>query len=50
MSRSPSSVLLPFVGGGFSKKIDYRQKGTLILTSLLDLDVCFLKHFPGQAG
>ena len=34
--RSPSSALLPFFGEGFPTKIDYRKKGTLILTSLLD--------------
>ena len=26
----------PFVWGGFPTKIDYRKKGTLILTSLLE--------------
>ena len=28
----------PFCGGGFPTKIDYRKKGTLILTSLLDFE------------
>ena len=35
-SRPPSSALLPFVGEGSPTKIDYRKKGTLILTSLLE--------------
>ena len=36
-ARSPSSALLPlFLGEGSPTKIDYRQKGTLILTSLLE--------------
>ena len=36
-SRSPSSALLPlFLGEGSPTKIDYRKKGTLILTSLLE--------------
>ena len=34
--RSPSSALLPFLGEGFPTTIDYRRKGTLILTSLLE--------------
>ena len=34
-SRSPSSALFPFLGECSPTKIDYRQKGTLILTSLL---------------
>ena len=33
LTRSPSSALLPFFGGGFPY---YRKKGTLILTSLLE--------------
>ena len=38
-TRSPSSALLPFLGEGSPTKIDYRKKGTLILTSPLeDLD------------
>ena len=37
LSRSPSSALLPFFGGeGSPTKIDYRKKGTLTLTSLLE--------------
>ena len=39
-SRSPSSVLQPFVAEGSPTKIDYRKKGNLILTFLLeDLDL-----------
>ena len=39
VTRPPSSSLLPFFGEGSPTKIDYRKKGTLILTSLLeDLD------------
>ena len=35
--RSPRSALLsPFLGEGSPTKIDYRKKGTLILTSLLE--------------
>ena len=38
-ARSASSALLPFLGEGSPTKIDYRKKGTLILTTLLeDLD------------
>ena len=41
-SRSPSSALLPFLREGSRTKTDYRKKGTLILTSLLeDLVVVF---------
>ena len=37
MARSPSSALLsPFLGEGSPTKIDYRKRGTLILTSLLE--------------
>ena len=36
LARSPTSALLPFVGGGSPTKIDYRKKGTLILASLLE--------------
>ena len=36
LSRSPSGALLPFFGGEGSPKIDYRKKGALILTSLLE--------------
>ena len=35
-TRSPSSALLPFLGGGFPTKIDYSRKGIRILTSLLE--------------
>ena len=35
-ARSPSSALLPFLEEGSPTKIDYRKKGTLILTSLLE--------------
>ena len=36
-SRSPSSALLPScLGEGSPTKINYRKKGTLILTSLLE--------------
>ena len=35
-TRSPSSAILPFFGEGSPTKIDYRKKGTLILTSLLE--------------
>ena len=36
-TRSTSSALLPtFLGEGSPTKIDYRTKGTLILTSLLE--------------
>ena len=35
-ARSPSSALVPtFLGEGSPAKIDYRKKGTLIFTSLL---------------
>ena len=34
-SRSCSSALLPFVGGGFPYENDCRTKGALVLTSLL---------------
>ena len=35
----PVVPLYPFFGGGFPVKVDYRKKGSLILTSLLeDLD------------
>ena len=34
-TRSPSSALLPFLGEA-PTQIDYRKKGTLILTSLLE--------------
>ena len=47
MSMSPSSALLPSFEGGSSTKIDYRKKGALIPTSLLeDLDV-FPVFFSG---
>ena len=37
IARSPSSALVPtFLGEGSPSKIDYRKKGTLILTSLLE--------------
>ena len=37
LSRSPSSALShPFLGEGSPARIDYRKKGTLILTSLLE--------------
>ena len=36
LARSPSSALLPFLGEGSPTKIDYREKGTLVLTSLLE--------------
>ena len=40
-SRCPSSGLVHFFGGeGSPTKIDYRKKGTLILTSLLEDLVC----------
>ena len=35
-SRSPSSALLPVFWEGSPTKINYREKGTLILTSLLE--------------
>ena len=35
-TRSPSIALLPFFGEGSPTKIDYRKKGTLSLTSLLE--------------
>ena len=35
-TRSPNSALLLFFGEGSPTKIDYRKKGTLILTSLLE--------------
>ena len=37
-TRPPSSALLPFLfrGEGSPTKIDYRKKGTLVLTSLPD--------------
>ena len=35
-ARSPSSALYPFLGEGSPTKIDYRKKGSLILTSLLE--------------
>ena len=34
-TRSPSGALLPFLGKGSPTKIDYRKKGTLSLTPLL---------------
>ena len=34
--RSPSIADLPFFGEGSPTKIEYRKKGTLILTSLLE--------------
>ena len=34
--RCPGSALLPFLGGGFPTQIDYRKKGTHVLTSLLE--------------
>ena len=36
LTRSPSSALLPLLGEGSPTKIDYRKKGTLILTCLLE--------------
>ena len=37
LTRSPSSALLPFFAWeGSPTKIDYRKKGTLILSSLLE--------------
>ena len=39
-ARSPSSALLPVFGEGSRSKIDYRQKGTFILASLLEDLVC----------
>ena len=41
ITRSPSSALLLFFGEGFPTKINYRKKGTLILTSLLEELDCF---------
>ena len=42
--RSPSSALLPFLGDCSPTKIDYRKKGTLVLTSLLeDLGEMFMR-------
>ena len=35
-TKFPSSALLPFFGGGFPTKIDYRKKSTRILTSRLE--------------
>ena len=35
-TRSPSGVLLPFLGEGSPTNIDYRKTGILILTSLLE--------------
>ena len=44
----PSSALLPtFLGEGFPTKIDYRKKGTLILTSLLE-DLVGDSHLVGD--
>ena len=46
-SRSPVVPFYPFLGEGSPTKIDYRKKGALILTSLLeDLDV-FVRHLFG---
>ena len=40
-----------FLGEGFPTRIDYRKKGTLILTSLLeDLVVCLTPCFEGTQG
>ena len=36
LPRPLSSALLPFFGEGSPTKIDYRKKGSLILTSLLE--------------
>ena len=50
VARSPSSALLPFFGEGSHTKIDYRKKGTLLLTSLLeDLGGLFQGKPPGKA-
>ena len=45
-SRSPSSALYPFLGEGSPTKMDYRKKGTLILTSLLEDLVLFKPPQP----
>ena len=36
VSRSPGSALLPFLREGSPTKVDYRNKGTLILSALLE--------------
>ena len=36
LTRSPSGALLPFLWEGSPTKKDYRKKGALILTSLLE--------------
>ena len=36
IARSPSSALLPILGGGFPSEIDYRKQDTPVLTSLLE--------------
>ena len=49
MSRSPSSALFPlFWGEGSPTKIDYRKKGTLIPTSLLEDLVLVLSNQPNR--
>ena len=49
-SRCPSSALLPFFGEGSTTKIDYREKGTLVLTSLLEDLLEDLETFFGAAS
>ena len=50
LSRSPSGALLPFFGGEFPTKIDYRKKGTLILTSPLEDLVVLFKGIDFTTG
>ena len=51
LCRSPSCALLPFFGWqGFPTKINYRKKGTRILTSLLEDLVLFVVFCLGGGG